>query len=425
MKPLIKENLRERVYFFSLLYLAISIPFQFIWFPPTIGMISLMLAWIFSFNFTNKWAFLKNNLNFKLVFALYCLSLAGMVYTSNSIEGWKDVTVKISLLFFPLALASVPPISKKSLGIIMNTFVNTMAIAILYLLSVATIKYFNTGSSDHYFYGNFVALKRVPSHYFALYVNLAIFVSLFKLFKKNNSDQPKKYFPQIALIGLLVSALYLCSIRIQFLAFVFILVIFIIHHFRKSLSTPRLIFSITAAVTLLFSVAWLIPESKRRIVETFDEYSAFRGREELKQMNHRVFLWKYGAKVIGDNLWTGTGTGAANDELHEYLVTEKAKFWNGTGTYTLGEKKYNYHNEYLQYFASHGVIGLILLLSICFLPLIKDRPLLDFQSLAFILLMSISFMTESMLERQAGNVFFAFFYALLLINPRNKMIKTS
>ena len=133
------------------------------------------------------------------------------------------------------------------------------------------------------------------------------------------------------------------------------------------------------------------------------------------------YLWKYGIKVIKENFWLGTGTGAANDALYEYLRKEKAQFWDGEGTYTLARKKYNLHNEFLQHFVSFGLLGLLVLcltFILGFRNLSVDYP---FIALTFLLLSLISFNTESMLERQAGNLFFAFFFALLIAQPKKQI----
>ncbi len=398
--------------------MALSLPFQFIWFPPTLGIIFLMLTWIFSFDFRQKGKYLSKNLLFKIVFGLFLMSLVGMIYTPSPEEGWKDVTVKISLFFFPIALGSYPPIRKEKLNLLLKTFAFAMGLAVLYLILKAGSKFLDDGDLNHFFYGNFGSLKRVPIHYFALYCNFALFISLDFLFNKTKGSPfaIKLLFGALSL--LLISALYLCSIRIQFIAFILVLVLFFIRQFRGKMPNYKIALSLFGSILLISLIAFLIPESKRRITETLDEYSAFRGREELKQMNHRVFLWKYGSQVISENFWLGTGTGEANNALYEYLKNEKAKFWDGTGVYTLSKKKYNYHNAFLQHFASNGILAFLFLVALLLIPLFSKSHEFSMVQSVFLVLVAISFMTESMLERQAGTLFFGLFYSLIVINQR-------
>lgn len=382
-----------------------------------------MLTWIFSFDFKTKITFLRKNILYKIFLGLFLMSLAGMFYTASPDEGWKDVTVKISLFFFPLVLGSQAPLGTKRTNDLLKAFAIAMGISVLYLIFNALIKYFEDGSSSHFFYGNFAALKRVPVHYFALYCNFAFFIALDFLFNKIQRHQKGLRILFIFLILILFSALFLCSIRIQFVAFILVLVLFFIRQFKGKIPNYKIALGILTSLLIVSTMALIIPESKRRITETLDEYSAFRGREELKQMNHRVFLWKYATKVISENFWIGTGTGDANNALYEYLKTEKAKFWDGTGVYTLSKKKYNYHNAFLQHFATNGILAFLFLVLLIFLPLFQKAQEFSMIRILFLILIAISFMTESMLERQAGTLFFAFFYALLLINQNEKKVE--
>lgn len=346
------------------------------------------------------------------------MSLMGMVYTNSPSEGWKDVTVKISLFFFPLALGSYPPLKKERILYLLKTFAFAMGLAVLYLILNAFGDYLKDGNPNHFFYGNFAVLKRVPVHYFALYSNFALFIGLDLIFNRSKNSKRIVKFSYGFLILILLASLFLCSIRIQFIAFIIVLILFIIRQFKGKIPNYKIAIGLLSCLFLFSILALNIPESKRRIQETLDEYSAFRGREELKQMNHRVFLWKYASQVISKNFWLGTGTGDANNALYEYLKDEKAKFWDGKGVYTLAKKKYNYHNSFLQHFAANGILAFLLLLGLILLPFFSKSQEFSMVRTLFLVLIAISFMTESMLERQAGTLFFAFFYSLLAVNQK-------
>ena len=290
MKPLIKESLREYIYYYSLLYLALSLPFQFLWFPPTIGIISLMLAWILSFNYRNKWQYLKLNSPLITVLFLFLVSLFGMLYTTNPHEGWKDVTVKISLLFFPLAIGTVAPLSKEKLIRVLKLFAYTITVAIVILLIIASYNFLEDGNIRHFLYTDFASLDRVPIHYFALYVNLAFFILLSQSTFSLQPKKLKKTFFNLILLIILAAALFLCSVRIQFIAFALGMITYMVYYFKNTFKPYQLGLIILGMLLFLFSLAWVFPESRRRIKETVDEISAYQGKEELKQMNHRVLL---------------------------------------------------------------------------------------------------------------------------------------
>ncbi len=79
------------------------------------------------------------------------------------------------------------------------------------------------------------------------------------------------------------------------------------------------------------------------------------------------------------------------------------------------KKEYNFHNQYLQTFGTIGVFGFLVLIYLLVMPFIAAIKQLDYLVAIFLFIICSSFLTESMLERQAGVAFFAFFYTLLII----------
>jgi O-antigen ligase len=86
------------------------------------------------------------------------------------------------------------------------------------------------------------------------------------------------------------------------------------------------------------------------------------------------------------------------------------------------KREYNFHNQYLQTFGKIGVFGLLILcylLAYLFILSIKRQ---DYLTVFFLFIVGASFLTESMLERQAGVAFFSFFYSLLIARAnQNKL----
>jgi len=80
----------------------------------------------------------------------------------------------------------------------------------------------------------------------------------------------------------------------------------------------------------------------------------------------------------------------------------------------LERNKFNTHNQYFDYLLSHGIIGLILLLLVMIVPLYKSIRNGDPVLMSFIILILLCMLTENILSRQGGIVFYAFFNALLL-----------
>jgi O-antigen ligase len=120
----------------------------------------------------------------------------------------------------------------------------------------------------------------------------------------------------------------------------------------------------------------------------------------------RIAVWQAALEIISENFMTGTGTGDVKDAL--------IKKYSEKGMSFAREMKLNAHNQFIQTFAAVGVIGFIILLSSFFFTTLYAWKRKKYFYLIFLLLAFVNFTTESMLETQAGVVFYAFFNSVLL-----------
>jgi O-antigen ligase len=163
--------------------------------------------------------------------------------------------------------------------------------------------------------------------------------------------------------------------------------------------------------TLFIFTLLLIPSTNLRLNDTVVELQKMFGYDTPKQTNPRVFIWRYGADLIAKNPIFGFGVGDAKGELSVVLESCDAMFWNGERNIPIQDKNYNFHNQFMQTWAEVGIFGFLILVFIMIHPFLLKRshPLF----LIFIGLTFIGCLTESMFERQAGVVLFAFMYPLL------------
>ena len=113
----------------------------------------------------------------------------------------------------------------------------------------------------------------------------------------------------------------------------------------------------------------------------------------------------------------GTTAGDANDKLVEAYERE--------GLAGALRKKLNAHNQFLQTFIGTGIIGFILLLLMTVGSLIYGFMKKNYILALFSILMIFNFLVESMLQAQAGFVFFAFFFCILTQYNFHKLNKQS
>ena len=195
---------------------------------------------------------------------------------------------------------------------------------------------------------------------------------------------------------------------------VFMLVNLVIFGFYyKRVALGKKLAWLFAILAVMAALMYAVPGTRSRIKDTINELISFNGMVNNKQTNPRKFLWEGGLEVCRDNFWVGTGTGSADAALQIKIKDVNAKFWDGRHSFYLRDRNYNFHNAYLQHWAAHGLIGFLLLLGLFIIPLFSTA--ITVEGRIFLLVCAVSFLTESMLERQAGVLFFSFFYTLFFV----------
>jgi len=145
----------------------------------------------------------------------------------------------------------------------------------------------------------------------------------------------------------------------------------------------------------------LTPSIYSRVMETVHtEWKVPRG-VYYNSTNLRVGIYKCTWQLISQQPLTGYGTGSDEKVLNECY----AQF--PTDAYQI--TYYNTHNQYLNFWLLTGIAGMLLFLfslGYAFYVAVKHK---DNVFLYFITLFTIGFLTENILSRQAGVVFYYFF----------------
>ena len=122
-------------------------------------------------------------------------------------------------------------------------------------------------------------------------------------------------------------------------------------------------------------------------------------------VSQRLFFFELGYKIIKENFYFGVGSGDINDAYKEqYLLTPNDLHI---------DNQMRSHNQFLSYFISYGLIGFIFWLFTFVSPMFltnKPQPIY----LIFITIMVAGFISDDMLERQAGVAIYITINAILL-----------
>ena len=100
------SNTSSKLFFYSLLFIALTIPFQWKYLPFSVGITMLGLVWFFGGNLTQKIKKFVKNPYAILLSGLYIIYLISILYSENKEYAYTDLLLKLPLLLFPLFLST-------------------------------------------------------------------------------------------------------------------------------------------------------------------------------------------------------------------------------------------------------------------------------------------------------------------------------
>jgi O-antigen ligase len=279
-------------------------------------------------------------------------------------------------------------------------------LASLYCLGVAVFHFLKTGNTSAFFYHQLSA----PLAANAIYVSLYVTISILYIIDYYNKGilQMSKYLLSVVLAILVITLMLLSSKMIIVAGSALIL------YFLFSISAQRL--KCIAVITTMFCLALLI-FTTNPIKTRFKDWDAGKAVEVLNKKNFanytfddvdlRILLAKLGWELTTENKsWVyGNGGKAYHQPLNKKMLSYKL-FAGNEVTQDTGYINYNMHNQYLENFMQYGLIGVFILIIILvkvFLTGVRSKSkILELIALLF----SFSFLSESVLETQAGILLF-------------------
>ncbi len=396
-----------------MLYLTL-VPSPFMHQMPPVAIIAVLFLFIVK----GKEAFvaLRSQWQSVLFFSsLLWIDGAGMFYTHNTTEGWIDVLLKMSLLLFPVLFASLPKsfIKQNFIILVQQVFVWSVFVAAALVLWQAVWRYAYVNEPMHTFYYVNLMYFQHPS-YFALFVNMAIGLLVYKWIKKQQTSAKIAYLNISLLLffGIFVVLLQSKAGLISLLLMLWAMAVFVWYHYKLKTIALRLF---VVPIVLLVGLYVVIPSAFNRVEAATQEMSATstlnKKIDQQSSSTARAHLWQVAWGIIKTHPILGVGTGDSEDVFQDALRASNSISTDTTVVY-------NTHCQYLQTYLSIGLLGFVSLLLITLFPIwygFKQQYILY---MAFGVMITFNLLVESMFERQAGIMFFAFFNAFLFyINP--------
>ncbi len=411
-----EENM-QKYYFGLALIFVVGLVFQDMSKLPMTAALSLSSFFVLiSGNWSAKWKRLKARPVILFLLAYYFLHWVGMSYSEDLDLAGRILSLKVSLLLFGVVW-SVVDLTVDQIKKVLVTFVLACFIASVFDLFLALLRYLESGDIVEFLYHKLSVIFPNKKNYLSIYYTFSAFIMI--AFAIRPPVWLKVRWVYIFAIVWFTAMVLLLGARAQLLSMLIVGPVLFMYYFKGRISSWKIWLGAIAFFTLLSAVIIVNPVTRPKVVESVDELKQLLSPDGGKNTNPRIYIWDYGmAQISQQSILFGAGTGDAVHELQTRMQDCEIQFWLGDGYYLLRDKNLNYHNEYMEALATLGIPALLLLVLVIILPLLRHKN----QSqifLMFILLMMISFLTESALERQAGLLFFAFFYPFLLQRKLN------
>lgn len=368
-----------------------------------IPILILILTWFFY----PKVPFKKNGWPLLVFSGLYIFYLIGLRNTEHLELAWPDLIQKFSLVLFPVIFALAKPVSRYFRRLALIGFVAGTVVSLVVSFATASIAYSETHILREFYMSNFSPVFH-PS-YVAMYINFAIAILLTAViyFTVNTS---KRTVIWIFILLLSLTLVYPTS-KMGFISYAFVIAFFLVSWAtrRTFLSLNTLLLVLVAGVAALF--IRFDPISQIRINSTVEFVE---GQQNPVDGNHvgsnaaRIYAWQAALSEIIEHPF-GVGTGDINVVLVEHFKQE--------GLDILAAENLNPHNQYLQSALAVGIPAVLWFLFSLLFPLGRIRRTKDWLYAFFLCLFALNLTVESMLEKQGGIIFFAFFNAFLFFTP--------
>lgn len=341
--------------------------------------------------------------------AYYLLHVLGMAWTEDLAFGMFDLQIKAPLLLLPMLALLIPAFTKPGRDLFLFAGVLGNGLAVIICIAAALVR-IAKGSvyevEQEVFSARFSFL--VHPSYFAMYLCLS--VAAWTLTPMHHWVTARISYGVMILVCV---GVVLCGSKLGWITLALLIPIVLTARWKDvAVRRALLIIGALSGVALFLLLAGS-PYARDRVREALN---AARPDVEVGDAQTssavRRITWSAAIELFHEASLTGTGTGDVKNEL--------LRVYHSHGRNWAVEHRLNAHNQFLQSAASLGIFGAILLMLALLAPLTGPwrRELL---ALIFLGLCGINWSVESMLEVQAGVVWYAI-HALLLFRTTDKPI---
>jgi O-antigen ligase len=402
---------------FSILFVAVTFPLPYK--ISNLGIVSLLVFWAIQKIVTKsmpKYTFetQQENWIFFSFIGFFALQIVSLIYTTDLSNGIKNVEGKLSFLVFPLILFDLKP-NYKQIVFWLKAYVHSMSLCTMVLIVQSVSHYFTEGSLLTYH--DFTSSLAFHAVFYSYYIFLSLLLTAF-LFQSSLLSGKEKILFIVSLVLSLVGLLISASKNVLVVTSVFLVFGFLFRAVKQKTRWKEITIVLLIGVTSVYGIS-KVSAVKDRIAEL----AQLNGMENLDKIKRgelivaedipkfngtsmRITFWYVVVNKILDEgkMFLGYSPGDRRAVVNEEFYKNGLNPWY---------ENYNIHNQFIQVLAELGLLGLVVYLLLHVSIFIQALKTKNYLLAAFLIGFTIFQITESVIERNKGIVFFVFFLLLL------------
>jgi hypothetical protein len=345
---------------------------------------------------------------FFLFSGIFLLLLIGMSYTVNTKEGWRVMTVILPMVLLPygLVLCTKPgeEAQKEILAMSMKVFFVSTVLMTLWSFFWLAVNGVQTGEAKALPWGmalrmRAAAITQRDTDYLGFYLGFAIFIGATAFI------HTRRFVSRLCYglgIGLMLVYLMLLAVRSPIIGMAAGCCLVLFLQLKPGFIRWAVPLGLVLALGL---VVRFTPPFYDRVREMIDTPLTLPGYGNANAMNIRVGIFRCTRTLISEHWLIGIGPGGDRTLLQLCYDQFPTDAYN--------KVFFNTHDTYLNFWLIGGLASFLLFLALMGYGLVTACKRRDMPQLYLMILMGICFLTENILTRQAGVVFFYFFLSLM------------
>lgn len=385
-----------------------------VWFtlPISIRLNSIAIALVavaVLVNFFKKPFVISKDYLIPFFFALlfFLIQLIGVRGSMSSLTTWKEVEQLLPLIIFPVLFMTSRTNNDEFSQASLKALVSAIIICGIIMIGESALVFFKTQDVSVFTYHQLCE----PFSSGAIFFSFFIVISLLRM--DVIIDSFTTSFQKYAIVIFLLLLLFLLASKMILLPGLFLLAI----KYRRNLFTFLPKNKLVVPILFILFLLLLVPVLQRfkdilnpRIDIVMND--KFNYDSPLNGLNLRIIQARFGIEILNDNEAWLFGVGI--DKAQELLNDKYVNYGLHTGyndDFDKGYLDYNFHNQYIETAVRSGLLGLFSLLAMVFLLIIIIIKRQTFVLGWELILLLLFFITESVLERQIGIVYFCLIYS--------------